>query len=115
MRRTALCLIAALWPGLGLAQDPGLPAPASQDELARMRAAVQSGQILSLAEILPGLMDLLPGKLIDVRFQLRDSGPVYVLYDLAPDWQLWIFEVDARTGRLKNPPPGGRLRAKGQS
>ena len=103
----------------GWAQDqPATPLPAADAaarELSAMRAAVEQGEALSLAEILPSVMAVRPGKVIEVHFQQRDDGPVYVLYSLAPDWDLLVLVVDARTGEILESPVGTPFTAKDQS
>lgn len=73
-------------------------------ELAAMRAAVARGEVKSLSEIMPAVMAVRPGKIIEIHFQQRDAGPVYVVYDLTPDWQLFVLTIDARTGEVLSGP-----------
>lgn len=99
MRIALPLLLLACWP-MQVGAD-GLPS----DEMTAVRSAVQSGEALSLSVILPGVMALQPGEILDVKFRHQESGAVYVISILAPDWQIWTWVVDAKTGKVLNPPP----------
>lgn len=102
---TFLAVTAAAPVGAQEAAPVPVPEEPAAQELAAMRAAVASGAALSLSEIMPGVMAAVPGKIIEIHFLMRPKGPVYVIYILTPDWQLFVLSVDARTGEVLNAPP----------
>lgn len=85
------------------------------DDMAAMRAAVAQGKALSLATILPNIATVQRGAILEVQFQQRRTGPVYVITVISPDWRLWTLVVDARTGAVLTPPISPPPRRKGQS
>lgn len=125
MPHRVIAFLAALWAAAAGAQETqpspspkpepkstldARPAPdtmavgSGDDELAALRAAVARGEVKSLSEIMPAVMAARPGKIIEIHFQQRDAGPVYVVYDLTPDWQLFVLTIDARTGEVLSGP-----------
>lgn len=101
---TFLAVSAAAAAPVGAQETAPVPEEPAAQELAAMRAAVASGAALSLSEIMPGVMAAVPGKIIEIHFLMRPKGPVYVIYILTPDWQLFVLSVDARTGEVLNAP-----------
>lgn len=101
MPKRLIACVAALGAVAAWAEEAPVPdGAAAGGDLAAMRQAVARGEALPLSEIMPAVMAAKPGKIIDIRFELRESGPVYVIYDLTPDWQLFVLTVDARTGSV---------------
>lgn len=113
MPKRLIALLAALGAAAAWAEDQ--PAPGAGGDLAAMRRAVESGEALPLAAIIPAVMAVKAGKIIDIRFELRATGPVYIIYDLTPDWQLFVLTVDARTGEVMVDPPAPAAPKKDQS
>lgn len=94
---------------------PALAEHADHEDMADLRMAVETGEIRSLAAILPGVMTVLPGEVIEVKFQRQASGPVYLLTVLTPDWRIWTLTVDAVSGAVLSPAPEVLKRKPGQS
>jgi uncharacterized membrane protein YkoI len=85
---TGLLLFGA---GTGLAAD---------DDHDLARRAVEEGRALPLAEILAKMKPDLPGKVIEVVFEIDDGNLVYNLKVLSAKGRLQEIEVDAATGKI---------------
>ena len=77
--------------GTGLADD---------DDHDLARRAVEEGRALPLAEILAKMKPDLPGKVIEVVFEIDDGNLVYNLKVLSAKGRLHEIEVDAATGKI---------------
>jgi hypothetical protein len=110
LKPLACLLVLALALPLSAGAEDRLP-----EDMAALRAAVARGEALPLSAVLPAVMAVVPGELLDVKFQTRETGPVYVVDVLSPDWRLWILIVDARTGVVLNPPVRAEAKTRGQS
>ncbi len=90
VRTVLLALIAAFLPAALAAQGHG--------DHDRAHAARNRGEIVPLAEILPGLEATLGGRVIEVDFEEEDGRPVYEFELITPAGRLLEAEVDATTG-----------------
>lgn len=70
------------------------------DDHDRARRALQSGQILPLADILTRLASVAPGRVIKTELEVDDGRHIYEFKLISPDGRLMEAEVDATTGRL---------------
>ena len=73
---------------------------ASDDDHARIRAWVEAGRILPLAEILVSLEREFEGRLLEAELEEEDDRPVYELEWLTPDGRVLELEIDASDGTL---------------
>jgi len=86
------CLAAALF-GAVAAQPLGYAGSSDQEIV---RDQVQSGAILPLGEVLPGVKASVPGKLLDAQLE----GATYQIKLLQDNGQVRIVSVDARSGAI---------------
>ena len=75
------------------------PARAEEDQDRALRLR-ESGEIVSLEEILAAARDQTPGRVLNVELEERKGGILYELEILAADGGVWEMTFDARTGRL---------------
>lgn len=85
-----------------------VPDPIEDDELEvapdgdLARAAVGRGEILPLWALLPRVLALFPGEVLDIELDLYDDGSFeeYEFEILTPDGRLIEVDVDAATGEV---------------
>jgi uncharacterized membrane protein YkoI len=90
--RGGVLLLAALAATLVRAGD--------QDDQDRARAAVQSGAVLPLPDLLVRLQRSHPGQVLELELEQEDGRWIYEIRLLQADGQLLKLEVDARTGQV---------------
>ena len=66
----------------------------------RARRALQSGEVLPLAEILTRLASIAPGRVIETELEFDDGRYIYEFKLISPGGRLMEAEVDATSGRL---------------
>lgn len=64
------------------------------------RDAVQSGQVMTLREIVRRVQASEPGELLDAQLVQAGSRAIYVILWLTPDGRRLQLDVDAQTGRI---------------
>lgn len=100
-----LVVFGLAWPALADGDD-------DHDEVLR---AVQSGEILPLAEILKRLEDVGSGQILEVELEREHGRTIYEIKLLTGTGQILELEVDAATGRpLGQPPPKDDDQADGE-
>jgi len=70
------------------------------DDHDRARRALQSGEVLPLAEILTRLASVAPGRVIETELEFDDGRYIYEFKLISPGGRLMEAEVDATSGRL---------------
>jgi len=70
------------------------------DDHDRARRALQSGEILPLADILTRLASVAPGRVIETELEVDDGRYVYEFKLISPGGRLMEAEMDATSGRL---------------
>ena len=70
------------------------------DDIEIARDAVERGEILPLAAILPVIQKDHPGRVIEIELEFSDGIRVYEIEIVTPDGRLIELDVDARTGTL---------------
>ena len=78
-----------------------LPASASgKDDHEQARQAVQAGQVLPLPAVLERLQREVPGQVLEVELEQKQSGWIYEIKLLTPAGQLTKVKLDARTAEV---------------
>lgn len=90
----ALCCLLAI----GLA-DATLASSSDLADTRRLREAVQRGEIVSLDSIIADALQRVPGRVIDVEFDLEDDE--YEIEILDAEGRVWELEYRASTGEFK--------------
>jgi uncharacterized membrane protein YkoI len=93
----------------------GLAAPAAlardKGDHERARAAVRSGEVLPLPQLLERLQRSHPGQVLELELEQEDGRWIYEVKLLQADGQLLKLELDARSAevlRLRRKDRGGR-------
>lgn len=76
---------------------PAPPVQAGSDETARVRAAVRSGEIAPLENVLKAVRRELDAQVIEIELDDDDGRWIYKVKLLAPDGRVVKLEYDART------------------
>ena len=77
------------------------PASASgKDDHEQARQAVQAGQVLPLPAVLERLQREVPGQVLEVELEQKQSGWIYEIKLLTPAGQLTKVKLDARTAEV---------------
>jgi uncharacterized membrane protein YkoI len=93
---TLLLLLTLLTVGLSVR-----PVRASdRDEVDRVRAAVQSGELLPLAQVLERLQRSHPGQVLEIELERDDGRWVYEVKLLQTGGRLLKLELDGRTAAV---------------
>lgn len=88
------------WPLLLALTAPSLAgADGDHDEARRLQA---SGAILPLAQILAGIRDQYPGRILEAELDWEDERYVYEIEYLGPEGHVWELSIDAASGELLN-------------
>ncbi|OYW79983.1 MAG: hypothetical protein B7Z19_03980 [Polynucleobacter sp. 32-46-5] len=74
-----------------------IPAMA-EDDHDKARKALESGQVLSLQQILQKISKDHPAQVIEVELERKSNGWIYEIKQLGADGSLSKLEVDAKTG-----------------
>ncbi len=74
--------------------------PADPTETRRLREAVQRGELASLDSILADAQRRVPGRVVDVEFDLDDDE--YEIEILDANGRVWELEYRASTGEFKD-------------
>ena len=78
-----------------------LPASASgKDDHEQARQAVQAGQVLPLPAVLERLQREVPGQVLEVELEQKQSGWIYEIKLLTPAGQLTKVLLDAQTAQV---------------
>jgi len=86
---------------LGLAGPAWLPVQASdRDEVDRVRAAVQAGELLPLTQVLERLQRSHPGQVLEVELERADGRWVYEVKLLQAGGRLLKLELDGRSAAV---------------
>jgi uncharacterized membrane protein YkoI len=94
---TAILSAALLALALGGAGPVG---SADQADTRQLREAVQRGELASLDSIIEDALRRLPGRVVDVEFDLEDDE--YEIEILDADGRVWELEYRASTGEFKD-------------
>lgn len=73
--------------------------PSDSADTRRLREAVQRGEIASLSSIIEDALRRVPGRVIDVEFDLEDDE--YEIEILDAEGRVWELEYRASTGEFK--------------
>jgi hypothetical protein len=76
------------------------PAFADSIDPARIRALVESGEILPLEQIMKMNESQLVGRIIEVELKRERGGYLYEIKVLSPDGRTREFKIDARSGSM---------------
>lgn len=97
MTRRSLSLLLAL----ALVLPPALSrADEDDEELERLRAAVEKGQVLPLSTLREKLHERFPGEIVKTELDMEDGRFVYEFKVLQSGGQLLEIEMDAATGQV---------------
>lgn len=77
-----------------------LPPSARAEDHERARAARESGDIMPLEEILPGVERRFPGEIVKVELEREDGRWIYEIKLIDRDGRLVQLEIDARDGAV---------------
>jgi uncharacterized membrane protein YkoI len=75
-------------------------AQADDGDHERARAAVRSGEVLPLPELLSRLQPAWPGQVLELELEREDGRWIYELKLLQPGGQVVKLDVDARTAAV---------------
>ena len=70
----------------------------AEDDHDKARKALESGQVLSLQQILQKISKDYPAQVIEVELEQKSNGWIYEIKQLSTDGSLSKLEVDAKTG-----------------
>lgn len=70
----------------------------AEDDHDKARKALESGQVLSLQQILQKISKYYPAQVIEVELERKSNGWIYEIKQLSTDGSLSKLEVDAKTG-----------------
>lgn len=70
----------------------------AEDDHDKARKALESGQVLSLQQILQKISKDYPAQVIEVELERKSNGWIYEIKQLSTDGSLSKLEVDAKTG-----------------
>lgn len=70
----------------------------AEDDHDKARKALESGQVLSLQQILQKISKDYPAQVIEVELEQKSNGWIYEIKQLSVDGSLSKLEVDAKTG-----------------
>ncbi|WP_260291826.1 PepSY domain-containing protein [Sedimenticola hydrogenitrophicus] len=90
MKRHYLLLVALLVPLLVMAER----------DHERARALLESGEILSLEQILANVRAEYPGRPLEVKLEQKKGALIYEIELLDDDGKVWELKLDAVTGEL---------------
>lgn len=93
----ALCLAALILPGAAGGQNAAAPL---DPDFERAHGAVQRGEVLPLARILPRVEEQFGGRAIETEIEIDDGFWVYELEILTADGRLFDVDVAAATGEV---------------
>lgn len=99
MPKLLFSLFAALACLVPVAGGAALAQPADPAETRRLREAVQRGELASLDTILADAQRRVPGRVVDVEFDLDDDE--YEIEILDANGRVWELEYRASTGEFK--------------
>jgi uncharacterized membrane protein YkoI len=66
----------------------------------RARALLESGEILSLEQILTNIRAEYPGRPLEVKLEQKKDALIYEIELLDDDGKVWELELDAASGEL---------------
>jgi len=69
-------------------------------ERAGLAAAIKSGEIMTLSDILAAVRPHLKGRIVEIEFERDDGVPVYEIYVLRADGRRLEYEIDARNATI---------------
>ncbi|WP_299861718.1 PepSY domain-containing protein [uncultured Hoeflea sp.] len=69
-------------------------------ERAGLAAAIKSGEIMTLSDILAAVRPRLRGRIVEIEFDREDGVPVYEIYVLRDDGRRLEYEIDARNATI---------------
>lgn len=69
-------------------------------ERAGLAAAIKSGEIMTLSDILAAVRPRLEGRIVEIEFDREDGVPVYEFYVLRDDGRRLEYEIDARSATI---------------
>lgn len=90
MKKRYLLLVALLVPLLVMAER----------DHERARTLLESGEILSLEQILANIRAEYPGRPLEVKLEQEKDALIYEIELLDDDGKVWELELDAVTGEL---------------
>jgi uncharacterized membrane protein YkoI len=70
------------------------------DDYERAREAVARGEVLPLTDILPRVESEYGGRMIEVEFNIEETGYAYEFELIQPDGRIIEVTVDAATGKM---------------
>ncbi len=81
---------------------PTPPAVLASDEVDhdQARRLLESGQILSLHQLMESLPQTRNGKVLEVELEQEKGRYTYEVEILDPQGQVWEYRIDAKTGKL---------------
>lgn len=66
----------------------------------RAKALFESGEILSLEQILNNIRDEYPGRLLEIKLEQKKNRVIYEVELLDSEGKVWELKLDAATGEL---------------
>lgn len=79
---------------------PALAGDDDDHERAGLAAAIKSGEIMTLSDILAAVRPRLEGRIVEIEFERDDGVPVYEIYVLRDDGRRLEYEIDARNATI---------------